>query len=619
MKKLLFTLLLVILIFSISYSGDRMMLIEFFTSSTCGPCASNNPILTAFVNSKDPERLAALAYHMNWPSPGNDPMYLYNPNDNNARRTYYNVNSIPHSFFDGINSISPPYSQSTFQYYYGVRENILSPVTILLSDSAFAGGDSLLVRVTVYCESYLANPNATLHIAVLENHIHYQYPPGTNGETDFYWVMRRMFPNGNGSPITLFPGTLQTVEYRFKRDTIWNQNQISYLAFVQAANKEILGAAKKTLNFTLLPYPAYRSVPQGQSASGTFRIRVPLKAAGYNMPLTFSASVSPNNSNITVSFPNGNTLTNLNDSLLVQVNSTSSAPSGVYQIILTASDANSKTHKTTVSYLVNRNYVLIGTNRNGVVQYKVDGNTYTTFSVFDWEVGSTHTLQAISPANYTSYQYVFQNWSNSGDTTQTITVNTTTNQYIAYYKLQWKLQASTNPSGIFPLVTISNGNQYHDSGSVVTVSISPLQVQFNNKTYYFNRWVGGGQGSYNGTNPTFQVTMNNFINQIAIFDTINISVKHLGSEIPNKYELMQNYPNPFNPVTKIKFALPKSGIVTIKVFDLLGRLVEVVVNNYLEAGYYETDFDGSALSSGIYFYRLETEEYSEIKSMVLLK
>lgn len=180
------------------------------------------------------------------------------------------------------------------------------------------------------------------------------------------------------------------------------------------------------------------------------------------------------------------------------------------------------------------------------------------------------------------------------------------------------MQASTNPSGIF-LSIISNGNQYHDSGSVVTVSISPLQVQFNNKTYYFNRWVGGGQGSYNGTNPTFQVTMNNFINQIAIFDTINISVKHLGSEIPNKYELMQNYPNPFNPVTKIKFALPKSGIVTIKVFDLLGRLVEVVVNNYLEAGYYETDFDGSALSSGIYFYRLETEEYSEIKSMVLLK
>lgn len=618
MKKLIFIIAILLLTLSISFSGDRMMLLEFFTSSTCGPCASNNPILTAFVNSKDPERLAAIAYHMNWPAPGNDPMYLYNPNDNNARRTFYNVNSIPQSFFDGIYGISPPYSQATFQSYYTMRENLLSPVTILLKDSLLTG-DSILIRVTVYGESYLSNPNATLHIAVIENHIHYQYPPGTNGETDFYWVMRRMFPNGNGSPITLFPGTLQTVEYRFKRDTIWNQNQVSYLAFVQAANKEILGAAKKTLNFTLLPYPAYRAVAQGQSGSGTFRVRVPVRATGYNMPLTFSAAVSPNNPNITVSFPNGNTLSNLNDSLLVQVNSTSSAPSGVYQIILTATDANSKSHKTSVTYLVNRNYVLVGTNRNGVVQYKVDGNTYTTFSVFDWEVGSTHTLQAISPMNYTSYQYVFQNWSNNGDTTQTITVNTTTNQYIAYYKLQWKLQASTNPSGIMPLVSITNGNMYHDSGSVVTVSISPLQVQFNNKTYYFNRWVGGGQGSYNGTNPTFQVTMNNFINQIAIFDTVNISVKPIGTEIPTKYELMQNYPNPFNPSTKIKFAIPKSGLVSIKVFDILGRQVGDIVNNYLEAGYYEAEFNGTNLSSGIYFYRLEASDFTQIKSMILLK
>ncbi|MCX7833170.1 MAG: T9SS type A sorting domain-containing protein [Ignavibacteria bacterium] len=618
MKKVIFTIVLILLTVTIAFSGDRMMLLEFFTSSTCGPCASNNPILTAFVNSKDPERLAAIAYHMNWPSPGNDPMYLYNPNDNNARRTYYNVNSIPQSFFDGIYGISPPYSQSTFQYYYTMRENLLSPVTILLKDSVLSG-DSILIRVTVYGESYLSNPNATLHIAVIENHIHYQYPPGTNGETDFYWVMRRMFPNGNGSPITLFPGTLQTVEYRFKRDTIWNQNQVSYLAFVQAANKEILGAAKRTVNFTLLPYPAYRAVLQGQSGSGTFRVRVPLKATGYNMPLTFSATVSPSNTNVTVNFPNGNTLSNLNDSLLVQVNSTSAAPAGVYQIILTATDANNKSHKTTVSYLINRNYVLVGTNRNGVVQYKVDGNTYTTYTVFDWEVGSSHTLQAISPMNYTSYQYVFQNWSNNGDTTQTITVNTTTNQYIAYYKLQWKLQASTNPSGIFPLVNISNANMYHDSGSVVTVSISPLQVQFNNKTYYFNRWVGGGQGSYNGTNPTFQVTMNNFINQIAIFDTVNIYVKQISSEVPAKYELMQNYPNPFNPSTKIKFAVPKSGVVTIKVFDILGRQVNVVMNNHLEPGYYETEFDGSDLPSGIYFYKLEALDFTEIKSMVLLK
>src|SRR5690348_14617093 len=104
MKKIITSLFIAVCLLNaaaVSYAGDRMVIIERFTSSTCVPCAQNNPVMDAFLNSQDPDKVTSIAYHMNWPAPGNDPMYLYNPNDNNGRRTYYGVNAIPQAFMDG--------------------------------------------------------------------------------------------------------------------------------------------------------------------------------------------------------------------------------------------------------------------------------------------------------------------------------------------------------------------------------------------------------------------------------------------------------------------------------------------------------------------------------------
>jgi hypothetical protein len=90
-------------------------------------------------------------------------------------------------------------------------------------------------------------------------------------------------------------------------------------------------------------------------------------------------------------------------------------------------------------------------------------------------------------------------------------------------------------------------------------------------------------------------------------------------KIPDNYSLNQNYPNPFNPVTKISYAIPKQGFVTLKVFDMLGREAAVLVNETKQAGSYTVEFNASELTSGVYFYRLETSAYSEIKKMILLK
>ncbi len=103
------------------------------------------------------------------------------------------------------------------------------------------------------------------------------------------------------------------------------------------------------------------------------------------------------------------------------------------------------------------------------------------------------------------------------------------------------------------------------------------------------------------------------------FDGVLVGIENENKSLPYNFELMQNYPNPFNPVTKIKYIIEAPGLVTLKVFDMLGNEVEVLVNEVKTAGSYEIDFDASGLSSGVYFYRLNAGNFISLRKMVYLK
>jgi hypothetical protein len=98
-----------------------------------------------------------------------------------------------------------------------------------------------------------------------------------------------------------------------------------------------------------------------------------------------------------------------------------------------------------------------------------------------------------------------------------------------------------------------------------------------------------------------------------------IGIKNISTEIPSGFSLSQNYPNPFNPTTTIKFDIPKNEFVKLVVFDILGREVQTLVNEKLQPGTYEAAFDATSLNSGVYFYKLETTNYSETKKMLMIK
>jgi len=98
-----------------------------------------------------------------------------------------------------------------------------------------------------------------------------------------------------------------------------------------------------------------------------------------------------------------------------------------------------------------------------------------------------------------------------------------------------------------------------------------------------------------------------------------VAVKNIESEIPSAYSLSQNYPNPFNNTSKLKFEIANLGNVKIIVYDVMGREVQTLVNERLQAGTYETTFDGSMLNSGVYFYKIRAGEFTETKRMLLIK
>lgn len=129
------------------------------------------------------------------------------------------------------------------------------------------------------------------------------------------------------------------------------------------------------------------------------------------------------------------------------------------------------------------------------------------------------------------------------------------------------------------------------------------------------KWGGGLQQVFTNVTPNkfFRLVEGQGLNEVII------GISQTGTEIPNNFSLEQNFPNPFNPVTKIRFTIPKSSIVILSVYDVTGSLVTELVNGELTAGEYETDFNASGFTSGVYFYTLQAGSYRETKKLVLIK
>lgn len=170
-------------------------------------------------------------------------------------------------------------------------------------------------------------------------------------------------------------------------------------------------------------------------------------------------------------------------------------------------------------------------------------------------------------------------------------------------------------------------------GGVAMNFITPLDGRLVGSGGLIMRTVNGGANWFMETSPTAQNLHGIFFSgndtgyicgeNGTLLKTINggfvTGIQTTSNDVPEYFSLVQNFPNPFNPVTNIKFSVPQTGVVKLTVFDAAGRETAVLFNGELQAGTYNYDFDASQLACGIYFYRLEANDFSQTKKMVLVK
>jgi hypothetical protein len=301
---------------------------------------------------------------------------------------------------------------------------------------------------------------------------------------------------------------------------------------------------------------------------------------------------------------------------------------------------------------VNTNYVSI--------PYQASMNGFPALTIEAWlKVGSTAGPNTVLNKGASGFDY--QLGINAGGipffravgvivtaVTSTITAGVWTHLAVSYngagvvtfYKngVPEVINTSAPPGSSTGEMRIGRGNNDPGSGNIEEVRLwSVARTQgaidsnkckkypssFNNSTglkalWHFDNNLVDSVSSYNGT-----------VMGTITYDTVSfpipgancglVGVQQIGNSIPQVYSLMQNYPNPFNPSTSITFTLPKEGFVELTVYDILGRRVGVLVQEPYLAGTYKVEFDAKSLASGVYFYTINVNDFSETKKMLLIK
>ena len=134
-----------------------------------------------------------------------------------------------------------------------------------------------------------------------------------------------------------------------------------------------------------------------------------------------------------------------------------------------------------------------------------------------------------------------------------------------------------------------------------------------NRGIKLGNWDARVWAIYNKDSASYSMLYGRYIN-IIISGIVKTELP-----VPQNFILHQNYPNPFNPVTKIRFGVPENSLVKISVYDALGKSIETLVNENLSAGSYEVQFDGTKFAAGVYYCRLTSEGFSDVKKLILLK
>ncbi|MCW8810600.1 MAG: T9SS type A sorting domain-containing protein [Ignavibacteriaceae bacterium] len=600
------------------------VLLEEWTNASCAPCAANNPTIDAFVAANF-STIVPVKYHVWWPG-NNDPMYLFNVPENTERTNYYGVSGVPNVIMGGVtNPVYPYTTPGSLQDAYDIQMSKATPLEVSVTDTHI-GSDSIRTDIVLTIHAPLLYGQYYLRVMAVERWIHYASPPGTNGETDFYDVFRKAYPDITGSPLPLTPGTYN-FSFTYPINAAWVDSMMYSIAFVQDdATKKVWCSGKgreMPVPNILAQTPAFVGKPIGRTNMiGTEQQFIynsldnPL--GGFNIEL-FEGIFPPAgwqvinpDDGITFEQYDGANGPSLGGSKSVLMDFYSYSTVGASDTMYSRIFYGLQTIDSVKFDYAHAEYPGFGPDRL-IVKVSIDGGLTFPFTIFD----------------------------KAGD--ELATVAPTSNSFVPTSSGDW----ATFSYPLENIVTFSsvsvqspNGGEVWVAGeteditwSGVNVNDVKIELSTNNGTDWSTiiestpntgsySWVVTAQDSSDECLIRITNVENGFVYDVSdgVF-TIDV-VSSLGEELesnPTEFNLAQNYPNPFNPSTTIRYAVPKTSQVSIKIYDLTGQEVASLVNEVKEVGTYEVKFDARNLASGVYLYKMIAGDFSSVKKLNVLK
>ena len=671
MKKAIVVLAVLLLAVS-AFGYPRQALVERFTNASCAPCASvNTGWYTATVQGlENAGSLDHIVYNVNWPGP-NDPMYLFNASDNMARRALYGVNSVPWIEVDGsLFNMTGSYATdaANFDALITGLEGSYSPFDLQVTALRYTSG---VVEVEVAVtrdpsDATVLPAEMILQVGLVENLVVFASPPGSNGESQFHDVCRRMLPDAGGNAFSVpAPGGSTVISLSYVPDaealsTIVFED-LSVVAFVEAAGGGVSQSRKEPTVLADTVHAAFR---------------VDETVGGAPMQVVFTDMSSPAAGSAITSWTwdlDGNGT----------VDSTDPSPTwtyaaqGLYTVSLTVTDgtgSDTSTRTDLLQVIANQANVLV-----------VNGIEYATYAAemeafyagaavhgshpvdvwdvfgdqgFDYGMDSgvmaTHLFRGRVPDSvmglYDTVIWVGNNYGgdlDAYDAAQALAFVQGGGNFIlatrmgtSYFDITLRnycgILSISNDRTVTNLVSLdpalgdvpaAAGSTYANFAYLGASSEAlPMFREATDTTYiaaFRIRKAGHGTFVYVAGRPYRYDAAASAANYEVMLGSWLLDSTAVEGGLPG-LALAQNSPNPFNPSTEIRFTLAQSGRVNLRVFDAAGRLVRTLVDGDLPADTHAVNWDGRAddggrAAAGVYLYRLETPEGVLSRSMVMVK
>ncbi len=606
--------------------SQRTVLIEEFTNASCGPCASANPALNTLLTTNEAK---AVAVKYQWYFPGYDPMHYHNPVEANARMSYYGLNGVPHVMGDGnvFNNHPNSLTQTLINNMYATP----SPFTMTLDHVISPDFDSVYIDLIITCTQAVSG-NLVAHVVLEENEIHFATAPGSNGETEFYDVMLKMYPNQSGTTLATSWAVGDADTLSFAEALPWyvyNVNQLCVVAFVQ----DNTGKNVKQ---------AVRSAPITQSGSTTLDagLSAMTNVPAFSCDSVFTPTVTLKNYNSTVLTSCDINWVLDNGTVNTQAWTGSLAQNATANITLPAVTASGGTHAFKV-YVSNPNgsndlYPINNTQEktvNIVTTYSqipvTEGfqgtfppalwikNDLSTNGTWDQATvggfGTSNRSATLEFFNITSgtFELIMPAMDLTDDTSAQLTFNVAYAQY-GTYQDRLRVAVSTNCGTTWT-------NVYDKVGS--GLATAPATTSFFVPTSSQWRAESVDLTSYAGNPEVFVkfVGISNYGNNLYV-DDVNIQATSSGISSSTAAEASVNvFPNPFAGETRIEIVLPEETTVSVTAFNTLGETVFSTTPELMNQGTHSLLFDGTNLPVGVYYINVLMNEQVVTKKVSLIK